>query len=202
MRLGKEGYMAKVENQMAVTSYLRHFIANMKHPSGKPRFQMLDGGDTCCLPVVSARLNPDLGLHYDDIDFQHALSESHWYVSGYSLGFENPMNEQFENLCEDVNATTTMFRIVVKSNLTQSLAENLADKIEKIVVVLDDMDDGYQSIHSKLTDLAIEDEEDEDLLKSLPDMGLPKRSLMQSQVQKSFRKKQLKRTSIMAQNIC
>lgn len=202
MRLGKEGYMSKVENQMSVTSYLRHFIANMKHPNGKPRFQMLDGGDTCCLPVVSARLNPDLGLHYDDIDFQHALSESHWYVSGYSLGFENPMNEQFENLCEDVTATTTMFRIVVKSNLTQSLAENLADKIEKIVVVLDDMDDGYESIHSKLTDLAIEDEEDEDLIKDLPDMGLPRRSLMKSQVQKSFRKKQLKRTSIMAQNIC
>jgi hypothetical protein len=78
----------------------------------------------------------------------------------------------------------------------------LADKIEKIVVVLDDMDDGYQSIHSKLTDLAIEDEGDEDLIKDLPDMGLPRRSLMKSQVQKSFRKKQLKRTSIMAQNIC
>ena len=29
---------------------------------------------TCCLPVVAARLNPDIELPYDDIDLQHALS--------------------------------------------------------------------------------------------------------------------------------
>lgn len=58
---------------------------------------------THCLPVVSARLNPELGLHYDDKDFQHALSESHWYVSGYSLGFENPATFEFEDLFTDVD---------------------------------------------------------------------------------------------------
>lgn len=214
MRLGKEGYMNKVENQMGVTAYLRHFLSNMKHPSGENRFQMLDGGDTCCLPVVSARLNPELGLHYDDIDFQHALSESHWYVSGYSLGFENPMNEEFENLCDDVNEATTMFRVVVKSNLTQSLAENLAEKIEKIVIVLDDMDGGYESIHSKLTDLAIQEDNDdeaiEDKLRELSDKigdmpNLPNRSLGLAKstfMQKSFRKKKQQRASIVTQNIC
>mmetsp|Transcript_6299 Transcript_6299/g.13616 ORF Transcript_6299/g.13616 Transcript_6299/m.13616 type:complete len:478 (-) Transcript_6299:553-1986(-) len=83
LRLGKEGYKQKVENQMSVAAYIRHFISNLMHePSGKKRFQLLDGGDTCCLPVVSARLNPEIGLHYNDIDMQHALSESHWYVSG------------------------------------------------------------------------------------------------------------------------
>jgi hypothetical protein len=103
MRLGKEGYMRKVDNQMSVASYLRSFIGNLTHPNGQKRFQLLDGGDvsafqllflpnlhetnfptliqTCCLPVVSARLNPELGLHYDDKDLQHALSESHWYES-------------------------------------------------------------------------------------------------------------------------
>ena len=124
--------MNKVENQMGVTSYLRHFLSNLAHPSGKPRFQILDGGDTCCLPVVAARLNPELNLHYDDID------------SGYSLGFENPMNDKFEKLCNDVNETTTMFRIVVKSNLTRNLAENFAGNIEKILSVLDDLDAGYE----------------------------------------------------------
>merc|ERR1712194_952322 len=53
-----------------------------------------------------------------------------------------------------------MFRVVVKSNLTQALAENLADKIENIVVVLDSMDGGYQSIHSKITDLVIDAKSD------------------------------------------
>ena len=115
------------------------------------------------------------------------------------------MNEQFESLCTDVTAGNTMFRIVVKSNLTQSLAENLADKIENIVSVLDEMDGGYESIHSKLTDLAIaKEEEEEDQLKELSDMmGLPMRnSSSMNQVQRSFRKKKQKRTSVLAQNIC
>lgn len=208
LRLGKEGYISKVENQMSVASYLRHFLAGLRHPSGKKRFQMLDGGDTCCLPVVAARLNPELCLHYDDIDFQHALSESHWYVSGYSLGFENPSNGKFENLCSDENAATTMFRIVVKSNLTRNLAENLAGNIEKILAVLDDMDSGYESIHSKLKGLALEDEiplkelrEYSDSLGHLP--VAPTQSLKKSQfIQQSFRKKKQQKSSILAQNIC
>ena len=166
---------------------------------------MLDGGDTCCLPVVAARLNPELGLHYDDIDLQHALSESHWYVSGYSLGFENPSNGRFENLCTDVNEATTMFRIVVKSNLTRNLAENLASNIEKILAVLDDMDSGYESIHSRLTGLTSEDNIPTEELREFSDSigDLPRRSLNKSQfIQQSFRKKQQNRASIVAQNIC
>jgi hypothetical protein len=201
--------MNKVENQMGVTSYLRQFLSNLKHPSGKPRFQILDGGDTCCLPVVAARLNPELDLHYDDVDFQHCLAESHWYVSGYALGFENPMNDKFENLCNDVNEATTMFRIVVKSNLTRTLAENLAGNIEKILSVLDDMDAGYESIHSRLTGLALKDEEDismsmEELREFSDSIGeLPSRGLNKSQfIQQSFRKKKQKRSSILAQNVC
>lgn len=45
MRLGKEGYMAKVENQMKVSAYLRNFISDLTHPNGQKRFQILDGGD-------------------------------------------------------------------------------------------------------------------------------------------------------------
>lgn len=74
LRLGKNGYSTKVANQMATAAYIRNFLANLKGPDGQPRFQILDGGDSCCLPVVAARLNPDLHLAYDDIDLQHALS--------------------------------------------------------------------------------------------------------------------------------
>eukprot|EP00804_Cyclotella_cryptica_P010916 CCRYP_018966-RA/>CCRYP_018966-RA protein AED:0.11 eAED:0.11 QI:102/0.87/0.77/1/1/1/9/454/601 len=150
MRLGKEGYMTKVENQMKVAAYLRNFISNLTHPNGQKRFQILDGGDTCCLPVVSARLNPDLGLHYDDKDLQHALSESHWYVSGYSLGFENPATFEFEDIFSDIDQASTMFRIVVKSNLSQGLAENLAHKIKETLAVLDDLDEGYEGVKQKI----------------------------------------------------
>lgn len=53
LRLGKEGYMKKVENQMSVAAFLRKFIASLIHPSGQKRFQILDGGDVSesCLVV-------------------------------------------------------------------------------------------------------------------------------------------------------
>ena len=76
VRLGIEGYRNKVENQMKVTAFLRHKLMEMKRPDGKPRFEILDTGDDCCLPVVGARLNNADGcMKYDDIDFQHALAE-------------------------------------------------------------------------------------------------------------------------------
>lgn len=160
LRLGTNGYKQKVENQMAVSSYLRHFISNMIHePSGKKRFQLLDGGDSGCLPVVAARLNPEIGLHYNDINMQHALSESNWYVSGYSLGFDNPENFEFEDLFTDVDHMATMFRIVVKSNLTMSLAQNLTANLVKVLVTLDNMDGGYESLRSKIA--GINDKEDD-----------------------------------------
>eukprot|EP00986_Skeletonema_menzelii_P015255 scaffold11371_cov129-Skeletonema_menzelii.AAC.2 len=101
-----------------------------------------------------------------------------------------------------------MFRIVVKSNLTRNLAENLAGNIEKILAVLDDMDSGYESIHSKLKGLALEDEiplkelrEYSDSLGHLP--VAPTQSLKKSQfIQQSFRKKKQQKSSILAQNIC
>lgn len=149
LRLGIEGYTSKVANQMAVAAYIRHALKNMKHPSGKPTFQILDGGDTCCLPVVGARLNPELDIKYDDIDLQHALSESHWYVSGYTLSFENFGNKGIvESLFTDVDQNLTMFRIVCKSNLTFSLAEDLVEQIRDVLPVLDSMEDGYASIQA------------------------------------------------------
>lgn len=74
LRLGKNGYSSKVSNQMNTAAYIRNFLKELRHPSGKPRFEILDGGRTCCLPVVAARLNPEIQMSYDDIDLQHALS--------------------------------------------------------------------------------------------------------------------------------
>jgi len=99
---------------------------------------------------------------------QHALSESHWYVSGYSLGFENPMNMQFEDLFTDVKSDETMFRIVVKSNLTRGLALDLTNKMAEVIEVLDSMDSGYESLRSKVHYLSAK-EEDVPILASTPE---------------------------------
>jgi len=59
---------------MAVSAFIRSKLALMQRKDGKPRFELLDNGDTKCLSVVAARLNNADGcLKYNDIDFQHAL---------------------------------------------------------------------------------------------------------------------------------
>lgn len=150
LRLGREGYTAKVKNQMEVAAYMRDHMRSKKHTCGKPRFEILDGGlhEHGCLPVVGARLNKACHLHYDDIDLQHALAESHWYVSGYELTFENYDHDAIkETLFTDVDMTDTMFRIVVKSNLTLGMAQQLMGQLDEVIQVLDDMKDGYESVH-------------------------------------------------------
>jgi len=139
LRLGKIGYTRKVANQMAVSAYLRKYLMEAKDPAtGKHIFLSLDCGDTHCLPVVGARLNPEVTLNrFTDVDFQHALYESHWYVSGYSLAFENfKKGGKVEPLASDVGIHASMFRVVVKCNLTYHLAQDLVSHMKGVVKVL------------------------------------------------------------------
>jgi hypothetical protein len=70
-------------------------------------------------------------------------------VSGYRLGFENfEDGGKMEALFSDVGADATMFRIVCKSNLTRSLAEDLCEHFVEVLNALDSLKDGYQSLHS------------------------------------------------------
>ncbi|KNC78357.1 hypothetical protein SARC_09209 [Sphaeroforma arctica JP610] len=115
--------------------------------TGKKRFVIMDDGDTACLPVVSARLNPDLRLPFTDIDFQHQLSEQHWYVSGYSLRFEHPISKMLLPLFNDTPKSATMFRVVVKSNLTRELAEDLVKQVEATLKEMDSQGTGFKMKH-------------------------------------------------------
>jgi len=142
-----DGYTSKVHNQMKVAAYIRSELREMKRPDGKPRFEFLDCGDSGCLPVVAARLNnADGAMTYDDIELQHALAESHWYVSGYGLSFENPGTEAYESLFRDADPSATMFRVVVKSNLTMALATDLVANIDQVLPVMDKH--GFHSVRS------------------------------------------------------
>ena len=146
LRMGMDGFKQKVDQQMKIAKFLRDQLRNATY-QGHPRFIVLDGGDEHCLPVVAARLNPALFLKYNDIDIQHAVAEFHWYVSGYSLNFENFMNGgKLDTLCSDIDSNDTMFRVVVKSNLTMYLCEDLITKLLKILPALDEMKGQFKSL--------------------------------------------------------
>merc|ERR1719399_164295 len=146
LRLGISGSRSLCENMMANAQTIRAGLAAMRH-QGLPRFVILDDGNSNCLPVVTACLNPELALPYDDIDLQHALGETHWYVSGYEMKFHHPITEQSMPLFADRDAADTMFRVVVKSNLTAPLAVNLLAAFEEKLAFLDACGSGYAVIH-------------------------------------------------------
>lgn len=146
LRLGLSGYASLCSNMMRNASTLREGLRRMSL-NGSPRFTILDDGDSGCLPVVTACLNPALELPYDDIDLQHALGESHWYVSGYAMKLHHPLTEAVMPLFSDRPAEATMFRIVVKSNLTAQMATNLLAAFEEKLTFLDACGPGYAAIH-------------------------------------------------------
>jgi hypothetical protein len=62
------------------------------------------------------------------------------------LTFENPATHQKESLFHDAKVTDSMFRIVVKSNLTRTLAEDLVQVFKDTLVLLDELMGGYKSL--------------------------------------------------------
>merc|ERR1719277_210694 len=147
-RLGKQGYRSINDNRMANAKYLRDAMKEIRHKDGRPKFKLLDAGDTGCLPVVTACLNPDLDLPYDDIDFQHQISQYHWYVSGYKMSFHSPCDETTQPLFSDAPASQTMFRVVVKANVTRTLMDNLIESINLVIHTMDALGAGFRDLHA------------------------------------------------------
>jgi len=147
LRLGRSGYQQLEANQMAIAHQLREHLRQYT-VDGKPRFRILDAAPEACLPVVTAMLNPELNLGYDDIDLQHALAEEHWYVSGYRMNYHHPTTEETLPLFSDMPANQTMFRIVVKSNLTPELAAHLMKAFDAALETLDGLNGGYRDLHA------------------------------------------------------
>ncbi|XP_060085172.1 glutamate decarboxylase beta-like [Ylistrum balloti] len=143
LRYGQKGYQTCCDNMMQNAKFLRDGLKSMTY-KGIPRFILLDHGDKHCLPVVSAMLNPACNFSYDDIDLQHVLSQHHWYVSGYQMSFDHPLTEEKTPLLYDEQATQTMFRIVVKNNLTRDLAEHLLRSFQAAFEFLDSINDSEQ----------------------------------------------------------
>ena len=136
LRYGMNGYRKCCNSMMHHANMIRESLRTIKY-KGKPRFVMLDNGEYNCLPVVTAMLNPDCEFDYDDIDLQHALSQHHWYVSAYRMGFNSPSTEEIIPLFKDEIETQTMFRIVVKSNITYSMIKHLISSFNQALEFLD-----------------------------------------------------------------
>ena len=148
LRLGRRGYQALCDNMMSNAKYLRDGLKTIKK-DGVNYFVFLDNGDTECLPVVTAYFNPDLNLPFDCIDLQHALSTSHWYVSGYKMSYNHPLTEESMPLFCDADKETTMFRVVVKSNVTRDMMKHLLNIIRETMVTMETMGGGYALLHGK-----------------------------------------------------
>lgn len=136
LRYGHVGYQKCCDSMMDHADRIRRSLKAMQY-EGKPRFIILDHGQDNCLPVVTARLNPNCHLEYDDIALQHALSQHHWYVSGYRMGFRDPVTEQLKPLFCDQDAESSMFRVVIKSNISSPMVEHLLESFEKALSLLD-----------------------------------------------------------------
>jgi glutamate decarboxylase len=146
LRYGREGYRRNVARMMALAADIRQHLRDMVDANDTPRFVFLDDGDQGCLPVVTAMLNPATQATYDDIDLQHVLSQYHWYVSGYKMGYLDPLTDVMEPLFVDQSADKTMFRIVVKANLTYAMIHNLVESLEAAFDLLDGVD--FSSLHA------------------------------------------------------
>lgn len=151
LRHGRLGYQNLTDNMMATSKYIRDQMKEMKAGNGKKVFKLLDDGDTACLPVVTAMIDKEAGLPYDDIDLQHVLAMEHWYVSGYAQNFHDPVTEEKLPLFSDSPLDATMFRVVVKSNLTHAMAENLVECMKRSIDFLDAHGKGFEKIHKNQT---------------------------------------------------
>ena len=155
LNYGMTGYRQCNDNMMANAKFLRDGLKAMTH-RGKPRFVLLDDGDEHCLPVVTAMLNPECGFAYDDVDLQHAMSQHHWYLGSYRMQFNDPLTEESMPLFHDADPETTMFRIVVKTNLTRNMAENLLESFHATSHFLDSVNfadtEGFEMHHLRHKD--------------------------------------------------
>lgn len=80
---------------------------------------------------------------------QHVIAERNWYISGYHFSYKHPITEQTLPLCSDVPAEQSLFRVVVKANLTRQLAEDLLVAVRETVVLMDEAGAGFRDMHRK-----------------------------------------------------
>lgn len=90
-----------------------------------------------------------------------------------------------------------MFRIVVKSNLSMGLAQNLATKIKETLTVLDSLDEGYESVKQRIIALKTKAK----VLEELPKVHNPKDKRLKALAKTVMFKKHMERKNADRSNI-
>jgi hypothetical protein len=134
---------------MEVAQYIREHLLQFKK-NGKSLFMIMDAMGQispdghpwqrrreACLPMVTAMFNRELGLEYDEVDLQHAVAQGHWFVGSYTMSMQHPVTRKTTPIFKDQSVGDSMFRIVVKSNMTKHMAANLVHEIHSAVEFLD-----------------------------------------------------------------
>ena len=65
------------------------------------------------------------------------------------MALNNPLTEESEPLFHDASKDTTMFRVVVKANLTRRLAADLLNAIKDTLAYLERTGAGFAELHGK-----------------------------------------------------
>ena len=68
------------------------------------------------------------------------------------MSYKDPESEESRALFSDSAKETTMFRVVVKSNLTRTLAMDLLSTVADVLVYLDSLGEGFTKMHNQAPD--------------------------------------------------
>jgi len=138
IRLGKEGYTANAERMLKLASYLREALREMKTKEGKNRFIMYDS-PYWTVPVASCRVNHD-AIPYEEHELTGLISnESEWFMGANNMTFHHPTKGNvFLPLLKETSMDDSMFRIVVKPNMTMPLCKELIYFVERACRKLDE----------------------------------------------------------------
>ncbi|KAL5115499.1 hypothetical protein ACEQ8H_006640 [Pleosporales sp. CAS-2024a] len=120
IRLGKRGYRRIMLNLTRTADYLSANLEDMGFIIMSQR-----GGEG--LPLVAARIDEDLGKHYDEFAIAHQLRERGWVVPAYTMA---PHSEKLK-----------MLRVVVREDFTRSRCDALIGDFKLALQTLDQLDE-------------------------------------------------------------
>jgi len=133
-RMGYIGYTRLATSMCATAEEISASLGAMAK-DGVPRFIVLSR-DTA-LPVACALFNPECGMNYNAVVLQNKILADGWFVSGYTTAMYRAVDGQTVPLFADVSATSSMFRIVVKANMSPSMAKQLLYAVSHALEWLD-----------------------------------------------------------------
>ena len=119
IRLGKRGYRCIMVNLTRTADYLAASLSDLG-------FIIMSDGRGRGLPLVAFRIDPRLGVLFDEFALAHQLRERGWVVPAYTMA---PHSQQLK-----------LMRVVVREDFSRSRCDSLVNDIRLALQVLGEMD--------------------------------------------------------------